>query len=117
MQDVFEKENVKIWNDEPKRDFIFTEDAADAVLKLIDSKFQGTVNLGSGKMSSIKDMCRIISNISGKEIVSENKKVSGPMEFVTDISQIKKITDWEPKYDIQRGLKKTYEVMKRYYQE
>ena len=117
MQDVFEKENVKIWNDEPKRDFIFTEDAADAVLKLIDSKFQGTINLGSGKMSSIKDMCRIISDICGKEIVSENKKVSGPMEFVTDISQIKKITDWEPKYDIQSGLKKTYEVMKGYYQE
>ena len=117
MQDVFEKENVKIWNDEPKRDFIFTEDAADAVLKLIDSKFQGTINLGSGKMSSIKDMCRIISDISGKEIVSENKKVSGPMEFVTDISQIKKITGWEPKYDIQRGLKKTYEVMKSYHQE
>ena len=117
MQDVFEKENIKIWNDEPKRDFIFTEDAADAVLKLIDSKFQGTINLGSGKMSSIKDMCQIISSISGKEIVSENKKVSGPMEFVTDISQIKKITGWEPKYDIQSGLKKTYEVMKGYYQE
>jgi len=117
MQDVFEKENVKIWSDEPKRDFIFTEDAADAVLKLIDSKFQGTINLGSGKMSSIKDMCQIISSISGKEIFSENKKVSGPMEFVTDISQIKKITGWEPKYDIQRGLKKTYEVMKSYHQE
>jgi nucleoside-diphosphate-sugar epimerase len=38
MQDIFEKEVVKIWNDNPKRDFIFTEDAADAVLKLINSR-------------------------------------------------------------------------------
>jgi nucleoside-diphosphate-sugar epimerase len=116
MQDVFTKEEVKIWNDEPKRDFIFTEDAADAVLKLIDSSFQGVINLGSGKMSSIKDMCNIISNLSKKKIISQNKKVSGPMEFVTDISKIKKIIDWKPKHDIQSGLKKTYEIMKAYNQ-
>jgi len=116
MQDVFIKEEVKIWNNEPKRDFIFTEDAADAVLKLIDSKFEGIINLGSGEMSSIKDMCNIISNLSGKKIISENKKVSGPMEFVTDISKIKEVIDWKPKYDIENGLKKTYEIMKNYYQ-
>ena len=52
MQDVFTKKEVKIWSDEPKRDFIFTEDAADAVLKLVDSNFEGVINLGSGKMSS-----------------------------------------------------------------
>ena len=116
MQDVFTKEEVKIWNDEPKRDFIFTEDAAEAVIKLIDSNFQGVINLGSGKMSTIKDMCNIISNLSKKKIISENKKVSGPMEFVTDISKIKKIINWEPKHDIQSGLKKTYEIMKAYNQ-
>ncbi len=116
MQDVFIKEEVKIWNNEPKRDFIFTEDAADAVLKLIDSKFEGIINLGSGEMSSIKNMCNIISNLSGKKIISENKKVSGPMEFVTDISKIKEVIDWKPKYDIENGLKKTYEIMKNYYQ-
>ena len=116
MQDVFTKKEVKIWNDEPKRDFIFTEDAAEAVIKLIDSNFQGVINLGSGKMSSIKDMCNIISNLSKKKIISENKKVSGPMEFVTDISKIKKIINWEPKHDIKSGLKKTYEIMKAYNQ-
>jgi nucleoside-diphosphate-sugar epimerase len=116
MQDVFTKEEVKIWSDKPKRDFIFTEDAADAILKLIESNFQGVINLGSGKMSSIKDMCNIISNLSKKKITSENKKVSGPMEFVTDISKIKKIIDWKPKHDIRSGLKKTYDIMKAYNQ-
>jgi len=117
MQDVFINDEVRIWNNEPKRDFIFTEDAADAVLKLVDSKFEGIVNLGSGEMSSIKDMCNIISNISGKKIISENRKVSGPMEFVTDITKIKEVAEWKPKYDIESGLIKTYEIMKKYYQE
>ena len=61
-------------------------------------------------------MCSIISKLSKKKIISENKKVSGPMEFVTDISKIKKIIDWEPKYDIRSGLKKTYDIMKAYNQ-
>jgi len=67
MQDLFEKEKISIWNDQPKRDFIFTEDAADAVLKLIESKFEGIINLGTGKMSSLKEICEIIERLSGKK--------------------------------------------------
>ncbi len=116
MQDIFEKEKVSIWNSSPKRDFIFTEDAADAVLKLIESDFNGIINLGSGKMTSLKEICNIIETLSGKKIISENKKVSGPMEFNTDISKIHKVTGWQPKYDIKSGLTKTYEIMKSYHE-
>ena len=115
MQDIFEKENVKIWNDRPKRDFIFIEDAADAVLKLINSNYEGIINLGTGKMTSLKEICKIISELSGKTIKSENKDVSGPMEFVTDITKLKEIIGWEPKYDISSGLKKTFDIMNHYY--
>ena len=114
MQDIFSKDNVTIWSDVPKRDFIFTEDAADAVLKLLNVDFTGTLNLGTGKMSSIKDMTKIIENLSGKKIISENKDVSGPLEFSTDISKIKKITGWSPQYTLEEGLKKTYNIMKKY---
>ena len=85
MQDIFEKDKVSIWNDSPKRDFIFTEDAADAVLKLLDTDYTSTINLGTGKMTSLKEICKVIEKLSGKKILSENKKVTGPMEFVTDI--------------------------------
>ena len=114
MQDIFSKERVSIWSDLPKRDFIFTEDAADAVLKLLDVDFTGILNLGTGKMNSIKQISEIIENLSGKKIISENKRVSGPLEFITDISKIKKIVDWSPKYSLEKGLKKTFEIMKNY---
>ena len=117
MQDIFEKEVVKIWNDNPKRDFIFAEDAADAVLKLIDSDYEGIINLGTGKMSSLKEICKIISKLSGKSIISENKNVTGPMEFVTDISKLREIIKWEPKHDILSGLKKTFDIMRLYNKE
>ena len=62
-------------------------------------------------------MCNIISNLSKKKIISENKEVSGPMEFNTDISKISKITGWKPKFDISQGLEKTFKIMKNYYNE
>ena len=72
-----------------KRDFIFTEDAADVVLKLLETEFTGVLNLGSGKMSSLKLISEIIENISGKKIISKNYKVNGPMEFNTDIKNFR----------------------------
>ena len=114
MQDIFSKKKVSIWSDLPKRDFIFVEDAADAVLKLLDINFTGILNLGTGKMNSIKEISEIIEKLSGKKIISENEKVSGPLEFITDISKIKKITGWSPKYSLEEGLKKTYEIMMKY---
>ena len=115
MQDVFEKEKVEIWSNKPKRDFIFTEDAADAVLELLKTDYTGIINLGSGKMSSLKLISKIIEDLSGKKIVSKDKIVSGPMEFNTNIKKISEITGWEPKFDIKNGLEKTFNIMKSYY--
>ncbi len=115
MQDVFEKEKVEIWSNKPKRDFIFTEDAADAVLELLKTDYTGIINLGSGKMSSLKLISEIIEDLSGKKIVSKDKIVSGPMEFNTNIKKISEITGWEPKFDIKNGLEKTFNIMKSYY--
>ena len=115
MQDVFEKEKVEIWSNKPKRDFIFTEDAADAVLRLLETDFTGILNLGSGKMSSLKLISQIIEDLSGKKIVSKDKVVSGPMEFNTNIKKISEITGWKPKFDIKKGLEKTFDIMRSYY--
>ena len=115
MQDVFEKEKVEIWSNKPKRDFIFTEDAADAVLKILNTDFTGIINLGSGKMSSLKLISEIIEDLSGKKIISKDQPVSGPMEFNTNIKKISDITGWEPQFDIEKGLEKTFKIMKSYY--
>ena len=114
MQDIFSKKKVSIWSDLPKRDFIFTEDAADAVLQLLNTEYTGVLNLGTGQMNSIKNISKIIENLSGKKIISENKDVSGPLEFIADISKIKKITGWSPKYTLEQGITKTFKIMKNY---
>ena len=117
MQDVLNNDEVTIWNDKPKRDFIFTEDAADAILKLLNTNYTGVVNLGTGEMNSIKAITSEIEKLSGKKIKSLDKPVSGPMELEVDTKLTKKLIDWAPKFTLKQGLKKTYEIMKNYHQE
>ena len=116
MQNVLTKDEVTIWNDKPKRDFIFTEDAADAILKLINTNYTGIINLGTGEMNSIKTITNEVKKLSGKNIRSLDKPVSGPMELSVDTTLTKKLIDWSPKYTLKEGLKKTYDIMKIYHQ-
>ena len=115
MQDIFTKKEVKIWNDKPERDFIFTEDAAEAVLRLLETDYTGIVNLGTGTMDPINKISAIVEELSGKKILSENKPVSGPMKLKVDISLVKKLTGWKPTNSLKEGLTKTYNIMKEYY--
>ena len=115
MQKIFLKDEIKIWSSKPKRDFIFVEDAADAVIKLLNTDHNGVINLGSGEMNSIEKITNYVEKLSGKKIISENKKVSGPMELIVDISLIKRLTGWRPAYSLEEGLEKTFNIMKEYY--
>ena len=76
MQKVFKKKKIYVWSDKPIRDFIFAEDAADAVVKLLNSRFTGVINVGSGKSNSVKNLIGIISKYSNKKIETLNKKVT-----------------------------------------
>ena len=115
MHNIFTKKEIKIWSDKPKRDFIFTEDAADAVLRLLETDYTGIVNLGSGVMNSVNKITTLVEQLSGKKIISENKPVSGPMELKVNISLVKKLTGWKPAHSLEEGLTKTYAIMKGYY--
>ncbi len=115
MQDIFRKKTVSVWSKKPVRDFIFAEDAADAVVSLLKSDFTGIVNIGTGESFSVKKLTDLISNISNKKISSLNKKVNGPYKFLTNINLLKKKTKWKKKFTLEEGLKKTYNIMKSYY--
>ena len=114
MQKVFKKKKIYVWSDKPIRDFIFAEDAADAVVKLLNSRFTGVINVGSGKSNSVKNLIGIISKYSNKKIETLNKKVTGPYKFLININLLKKITKWVPKYTLEKGLYKTFNIMKNY---
>jgi len=113
FEKIFFKKKVKIKSKIPIRDFIHVDDVADAVLKLCKSKFEGTINVGTGKGTSLKKVCSIIEKITDSKIYSDNIKVDGPMKYYHDVSLIKNVTSWRPKIKIEEGLQKTWEDIKK----
>lgn len=116
IQNALSPNELTVWNTKPVRDFLYTPDAADAIVKLLDTDYTGPVNLGTGQSVSVEKIVGIIEKLSGKKIKNLNKPVSGPMHFVCDISLVKKLTGWKPKHTIEEGLRETYEIMKHYAQ-
>ena len=112
VYDSITKDEPTIWNRNPKRDFIFTVDAASAIMKLLKTDYTGYLNLGSGETSSVGDIVDIISELSNKQIKSLDIPVDGVMEFKTDISLLEKLTNWKSKFSLKEGLLRTFNTMK-----
>jgi nucleoside-diphosphate-sugar epimerase len=112
IQNVINQDEVSVWSKKPQRDFIFLEDAADALMGLLETPYIGKVNLGTGETTSVGRICETLERLSNKQILDLDVEVSGPMHFCCDISLIKSLTGWTPKYTIEQGLEKTYLRMK-----
>ena len=114
IQNILSPNAVSVWSKKPVRDFLFLDDAAEAIIKLMETDYTGVVNLGSGSSVSIGRIAEILEDISGKKVNDLGKDVPGPMNFQTDISLVNKLTGWVPKHTIDQGVHLTYERMKEW---
>lgn len=114
IQKCLSPNEVSVWSKKPIRDFLFLDDAAEAIMALLNTDFIGPVNLGTGNSVSIGHITDILENISGKKITDLEKQVSGPMNFRTDITRVNTLTGWTPRHSLEEGLKITYEQMRQW---
>ena len=108
---------ASLWTKKPIRDFIFVNDAIDAVMKLIDTDFSGPVNVGTGIGSSILELSNCLEEISKIKIIDKKMSVPGHMEYYHDIGLLKSLIDWEPRFTLKEGLQKTFSEMLKFYEE
>lgn len=86
---------------EAKNDFIYVEDVAEAISMIIKkSKKSAVYDVGSGKLTSVQDVAKIIFP-DFKIQQSENNLADGPL---ADISKIRKEIGWQPKAKIKNGI-------------
>lgn len=94
---------------EQKRTFLYIDDCIDSIIELMESDYSHPLNIGSNKLISIKDLLNIIIKISGKKIVIKTDGVTlGGDNRECNIKLIKEVIGWEPKIDIEEGIKHTY---------
>lgn len=98
----------------PKRDFVFVDDVAHAFLLAFKSSLHGfnAFNVGYGKSYSVADVVDYTKKILKSKITVGYNNTLRPTEVadvIADCSKIKSVLGWEPKIDLQEGLKKMIE--------
>src|SRR5688572_15584446 len=101
-QEHGEKEMI-VWGDgSPTREFLYVEDAADAIVTATENYNDSEpVNLGSGYEISIKDLNETIVRLTGFEgkIVWDTSKPNGQPRRGLDTSRAEKFFGWRAKTD------------------
>ena len=103
---------VTCWGDgTPTREFMYVDDLADACLFAMDNYENAElINVGSGQDVSIFHLAHKVAALTGfnGKIEWDTSRPNGTPKRPLDYSKIMS-KGWKPKYDLNAGLKKTYE--------
>ena len=110
---INKKKQLVLWgNGLAKREVIHVDDVADACVYFMNKKIkEPLINIGNGKIYSIKHYAKLILNIlipkNKIKIVFDLSKPNGTPRKVLDISLAKKY-GWRPKIKLKEAILKTY---------
>ena len=105
-------ETPKLTKGEQMWDYLYSGDAADALVKLADGGTDGKVYvLGSGKVRPLKEYVQELRDAvaPGAELAfgAIDYYPHQPMHLQADISELKKDIGWEPATDFKEGILRT----------
>ena len=109
---VNNKKEVVIWGSgNIYREFMYVDDAADAILFLLKN-YDGSdvINLGTGIDLTIKELVSEIKEVVGfnGDLVLDTSKPDGIYKRHLNMSRLKQL-GWQPKISLKQGLNLTYE--------
>lgn len=110
---------LKVWGTgNPYREVLFVDDFARSVLSVLnDLESPAVLNVGSGEEFQIRDLAQAICDVVGfkGDLEFQSSKPDGNFRKSLDSSDIRKL-GWEPKVNLENGLKITYEWFKSNYE-
>jgi dTDP-glucose 4,6-dehydratase len=97
------------------RSFCYVSDLVEGIYKMMYSKVHEPVNLGNPKELKIVDFASVIIRLTGSKSKISYKPLpqDDPKQRRPDITRAKKELGWEPKVDLEEGIKKTIEWFNR----
>lgn len=106
---------VLVWGSgKPRREFLYSEDLANAVVFLMENKnakdIGDFINIGSGVDNTIFEIAQMVKEVVGfsGNLIFDATKPDGTMFKLMDVSKINEL-GWSAKVDLKQGLKMTYE--------
>jgi len=106
---------VVLWGTgSPYREFLYSEDLADAVVFLMEEydfrQIGEFINIGSGIDLSIKELAYLIKETVGfnGDIFFDSTKPDGMAKKLLDVERLNSL-GWRPKVDLKEGISKVYD--------
>ena len=101
-----------VWGSgKPRREFLFIDDLADALVTLMKA-YSGDlhINVGSGDEINIAELARAVAEVVGYpgKVVFDSEKPDGVMRRFVDIERISAF-GWEPRTSLRDGLAQAYD--------
>lgn len=93
------------------RDFIYIDDAVEALIMLAEKNKNGIYNVGTGKEISLNEVFKLAKDIIGINVspIYKDSRVSETARSALNVKKIKKEFGWHSKTNIEKGLAKTIE--------
>ena len=110
-------EDITIYGDGLQtRSFCFVDDLIEAMILFMNSPKDiiGPINVGNPTEFTIKELLTLVLDLteSTSKVVNFPLPPDDPRQRQPDITQARKILDWEPKINLRDGLGKTIEYFK-----
>lgn len=103
---------VEVWGSgSPRREFLFVEDLADAVVHLTKTySGESHINVGCGRDGTIAELAALVKSVVGfeGELVLDASKPDGAPRKLLDVSRLTAL-GWAPKTELENGLRQTYD--------
>lgn len=102
---------VEVWGSgKPTRNFLYVEDAATGII-LATEKYNDVspMNLTTTQGNTVRELAEAIKDMTGYtgEIVWNTSRPDGQLKKILDVSKMKAALNWEPRYSLHEGLKRT----------
>ena len=101
-------EKIILKTPESTKDYIFIEDVAAALLTVVEKRFAGAINLGTGTGVTVKEIAQTIGELlAKKELIEQaDPPETDPLGYV--VADASKLTGlgWRPAYELRAGLQK-----------
>jgi nucleoside-diphosphate-sugar epimerase len=105
----------KVTPGEQRLDYLHVEDVAKAVCAVAESRLEGSVNVGSGRAVSVREIVTTIAEFGGRpELIrwgAYPQTPEDPMLVQADNARLRS-TGWAPTYDLVNGLRQTFDWWK-----
>lgn len=111
-------DDITIYGDGTQtRSFCFVDDMVDGLLRLMASEIgvTGPINIGNPGEFTMLELAESVIRLTGSksQLVFKALPQDDPKQRQPDISKAKLLLDWEPKIDLDEGLKKTIKYFER----